>query len=280
LQHRKYADFTKDPERAFQELLEVIRPQPARLFFEPEMVLIPAGEFLMGSDPEKDKYARKDEQPQHKLYLPDYYMAKTPITNVQYLRWINKNPPTGKENHPVVFVVWRDAMVYCRWLSEVTGKSYHLPSEAEWEKAARGTDGRIWPWGNVPPDATQCNYNMTVDNTTPIGQYPKGASPYGVLDMAGNVWEWTSSLYKEYPYKAADGREDPDAEGRRVVRGGSFNYYGRHVRCACRFRYLPDFRGDLIGFRVVASHIILSTWAMRIFVHARNARRCGLSGRG
>jgi formylglycine-generating enzyme required for sulfatase activity len=177
-----------------------------RLPFEPEMILIPAGEFLMGSDLQKDEYAEKNERPQHTLYLPDYYLAKTPVTNAQYtafvlatdhnvpIVWTDGPPPRGEENHPVVGVSWSDAKDYCDWLSEVTGRGYGLPSEAEWEKGARGTDGRIYPWGDQW-DATRCSAERgdQVDATS-VDAHPAGASPYGLLDMAGNVWEWTRSL--------------------------------------------------------------------------------------
>jgi len=137
-------------------LSDLNRRQP----FEPEMILIPAGEFLMGSDPSVDKDTIVDEQPQHHLYLPDFYIAKTPTTNAQYAafvlsadhealsHWEDRRPLQGQEDHFVVNVSWYDAVAYCNWLSDVTGKAYRLPSEAEWEKAARGTDGRIYPWGN------------------------------------------------------------------------------------------------------------------------------------
>jgi formylglycine-generating enzyme required for sulfatase activity len=144
------------------------KPLISKQPFEPEMILIPAGEFLMGSDPQKDSDTEDNEQPQHLLYLPDYYLGKTPVTNAQYRAfvqatgyqrpedWAKGRPPRDKEDHPVVNVSWYDAVTYCRWLSEVTGKSYSLPSEAEWEKGARGTDGRIYPWGNQW-DETRCN---------------------------------------------------------------------------------------------------------------------------
>jgi formylglycine-generating enzyme required for sulfatase activity len=263
LRHRRYADFAADPEQAFRDLLEVL--QPFKLL-EPEMILIPAGEFLMGSDPSVDQDAASREQPQHTLYLPEYYLGKTQVTNAQYAtfvkatdyyqpeNWIGGNPPRDKEDHPVLVVSWHDAVTYCRWLAEITGKPYRLPNEAEWEKGARGTDGRIYPWGNRW-DAERCNTRESSKpgDTTPVGAYPEGASPYGVLDMAGNIWEWTNSLWKPYPYRSDDGREDPSTWGRRVIRGGSWNYYRRGARCASRYRYSPGPRYYHRGFRVAAS---------------------------
>jgi formylglycine-generating enzyme required for sulfatase activity len=242
--------------------------------FEPEMILIPAGEFLMGSNPRKDRDAHTSQQPQHRLYLPDYYIAKTPVTNAQYMafvrasdhrqpsHWRNRNPPRGEGNRPVVNVTWHDAMAYCRWLAQVTDVPYSLPSEAEWEKGARGTDGRIYPWGN-DWDATRCN---TIEEgkkeTTPVGAYPQGASPYGLLDMAGTVMEWTRSLWGRdadrpdfaYPYDPEDGREvlDVGDDVRRVVRGGSFFYSRLFARCACRGWVDPDQAFFDRGFRIVA----------------------------
>jgi formylglycine-generating enzyme required for sulfatase activity len=255
---KRYADFRKSYEFGFSEVLKVLTPPE----FEPEMILIPAGDFLMGSDPSVDKRAQDDEQPQHTLSLPDYHLAKTPLTNAQYAafveatnykqpeHWKGGKPPKGKEDHPVVWVSWHDAVAYCNWLSGVTGRPYRLPSEAQWEKGARGTDGRIYPWGNQW-DAERCNSEEGgPKDTTPVGAYPQGASPYGLLDMAGNVWEWTRSIHKSYPYDPDDGREDLEAEDPRVLRGGAFDDVARHIRCAYRSGFIPSGLSWASGFRV------------------------------
>jgi len=211
----QYADVTNGrmpPDNFYERLAQVA---PCKPKFKPELIHIAAGEFLMGSDPKKDKDAEECEQPQHRLCLPDYYIAKTPVTNAQYLaflestghdrpkHWERGKPQGGKEDHPVVEVTWHDAMDYCRWLAEATDRIYRLPSEAEWEKAARGSDGRIYPWGDDPPDKSRCNFSTNVEDTTPIEMYsPQGDSPCGCVDMAGNVWEWTRSLWgKDKPWK-------------------------------------------------------------------------------
>jgi formylglycine-generating enzyme required for sulfatase activity len=283
-----------EPSRPTPKVRRKEEAAPARQPLEPEMVLIPAGEFLMGSDPSVDKDARGNEQPQHTLHLPDYYLARTPVTNAQYAafvqatshqqpdHWEGGKPPIGKSDHPVVNVSWHDAVAYCRWLAQVTGRPYGLPSEAEWEKGARGSDGRIYPWGNQW-DAERCNsreggkkdttpvgaYRFTLTlfprmggDTTPVGAYPQGASPYGLLDMAGNVLEWTRSLWGEdgeepsfkYPYDPADGREDPDVlDGVwRVLRGGSWNNFRDRARCVERSRHHPDYSSYHVGFRLVS----------------------------
>jgi formylglycine-generating enzyme required for sulfatase activity len=233
-------------------------PQP----IEPELVLIPAGEFLMGSDPEKDQRAYEAEQPQNSVYLPDYHIARTPVTNAQYAafveasgyqppnHWADGKLPDGKEDYSVVYISWYDAMAYCKWLSEKNDQIYRLPSEAEWEKAARGTDGAIYPWGDAW-DPDRCNSKESgPDDVTLVDAYPDGASPYGILDMAGNVWEWTGSLYRPYPYDPTNGREDLRAGGKRVLRGGAFYSTARRVRCAYRDSGYPDnWRGNY-GFRV------------------------------
>jgi formylglycine-generating enzyme required for sulfatase activity len=232
-----------------------------------ELVRVPAGEFLMGSTPAVDKYASKDDQPQHTVELPEFYIGKYEVTNSQYAafvkatghrtpHWSTDTVPPGKKNHPVVWVSWGDAVLFAKWLSDQTGMDFRLPSEAEWEKACRDTDGRLYPWGNDAPDAEKANYHGNVDTTTQVGSYsPQGNSPYGLADMAGNVWEWTSSRFADYPYSAADGREDRGATGRRVMRGGAF-YWGdeKSVRCAERdsqWMVEPTFLDNDVGFRVV-----------------------------
>jgi formylglycine-generating enzyme required for sulfatase activity len=254
-------------------LAEPVQASPSWKPVEPEMVLIPGGEFLMGSDLNQDQDASRSEWPQHTIHLPDYTIARTPVTNAEYaafveatrhrapIHWKGGRPPGGKEDHPVVLISWHGATAYCKWLARNTGKAYRLPSEAEWEKAARGTDGRIYPWGNEPPDEKRCNFDNNVGDTTPVGQYsPQGDSPYGVTDMAGNVWEWTRSLWGRaweepgfrYPYAPGDGRENPEAgdDVRRLVRGGAFDHDSRVVRCAYRYRNLPDDPYWFQGFRV------------------------------
>lgn len=237
-----------------------------RAFFEPEMVRIPAGPFLMGSTDEQvaKGEAESDEKPQSTVELREYWIGKYPVTNAEYQPfvqetghpsprgWEGANYPEGKGGHPVTDISWNDCMEYCRWLSEKTKKSYGLPSEAEWEKAARGTDGRIYPWGDEFDPKKVNSREGGPGGTTPVGQYSlAGDSPYGIADAAGNVWEWTRSLHKVYPYDPEDGRESMDSEGPRVLRGGACYDDASYVRCAVRGGYFPIDRGWVIGFRVV-----------------------------
>ncbi|MCJ7529543.1 MAG: SUMF1/EgtB/PvdO family nonheme iron enzyme [Anaerolineales bacterium] len=232
-----------------------------------ELVYIPAGEFLMGSDKAKDYDTREDELPQHIVYLEEYLIGKYPITNIQYQAFLKatghhlpdhwrESIPEGKEQHPVVWVTWEDAIAFCEWINRKSGFKICLPSEAEWEKAARGPDERIWPWGNRPPDKNHCNFNNNVGGTSPIGLYrPQGDSPYSCVDMAGNVWEWTSSIFKGYPYDAKEWLEDLQARGARVLRGGSFDLDRSWVRCTSRLQIHPKSRGIGYGFRIALLHI-------------------------
>lgn len=237
---------------------------------EPDWVTIPAGEFWMGSA-ETDQDAHEDEKPLHRVDLPEFAIARVPITNAQYAfyvaetrvdppdHWRGGTPPKNKADHPVVSVSWHDAQGYCRWLSEKTGRTVRLPTEAEWEKAARGDhDQRLYPWTDTWDDL-HCNSDeMDLGDTSPVGLFLNGASPYGVLDLSGNVWERCQSTFRPYPYTAADGREEPTGEGIRVLRGGSFNHPRIAARCGSRVHYppfaLPDRRNFNVGFRAVLQH--------------------------
>ena len=225
-----------------------------------QLVRVPAGEFIMGSNDN----LWDDWKPQHRVTLPEYWIGKTPVTVAQFAAFVratgySADPRalrSGKDNHPVNYVSWFDAQAFCKWASEMLKRTVRLPSEAEWEKAARGTDGRTYPWGEAAPDKSRANYNNNVGDTTPVGQYsPQGDSPYGCVDMAGNVWQWTNSLYKPYPYNANDGRENSSDTVGRVVRGGSFNLNAGSLPCAYRDNSNPTFRNIYHGFRLRASPI-------------------------
>jgi formylglycine-generating enzyme required for sulfatase activity len=236
---------------------------------ELEFVRIPAGEFWMGADLAGDEVDAYLGQPRHQVHLTEFWISRTPVTQSHYQiyveetrvgapdLWEGGKPLPGREQHPVVSVSWEDARRYCDWLTETRGRVYRLPTEAEWEKAARGPDGRAFPWGDTW-DSSFCNTAESgLEETTPVGSYPRGASPYGVLDLAGNVWEWTSSVRADYPYDAADGRESeidgPDV--RRIVRGGSFLLDQRYARCATRYGSDPHRRPWVYGFRVVVEPV-------------------------
>ena len=169
----------------------------------------------------------------------------------------------SKQDHPVTLVSWHDAAHFCAWLNSLGGQGSNqhsgesvlrLPTEAEWEKAARGADGRPLPWGNATPNRDCCNFNLNLQDTSPVGHYSmKGRhdSPYGCADMAGNVWEWTHTLVRSYPYQPDDGREDPHSRAPRVWRGGSWKSIGKCLRCAHRRADRPTVRSVNVGFRVV-----------------------------
>jgi formylglycine-generating enzyme required for sulfatase activity len=223
------------------------------------LVRIPAGEFLMGSTKLRDEYAWDDETPQHSLYLDEYLIGRTPVTVAQYAAFMmasgykaNEGCTNSMGKHPITRVSWDDAAAFCRWATQLTGRNVRLPNEAEWEKAARGIDGRIWPWGDQPPDAAYCNFDCNTMSTTAVGKYsPKGDSPYGCTDMAGNVWEWTGSILGDYPYNKDDGRQDLHSRGARILRGGSYSDVGIKTRCACRHWDLPELSSSYSGLRVV-----------------------------
>ncbi len=251
------------------------------------MIRIPAGELWMGS---AEGEGASDERPQHKVYLSEYYIDKYEVTNEQFERFVKATGyQTDAErlgsgyvddkgssklidkkgvswrtyygyatrNHPVVLVSWNDAKAYCDW----AGK--RLPTEAEWEKAARGTDARKYPWGNSEPDGSRCNYadkntdffwrdaNDGYAQTAPVGTYPAGASPYGCMDMAGNVWEWCND-WRDGDYcstSPSNNPEGPSSGSFRVLRGGSWALDARFLRCARRAGGVPSLRTYFLGFR-------------------------------
>ena len=232
-----------------------------------EMIYISGGTFLMGSDEGSD-----NQRPAHEVYVATFYIDRYPVTNEEYKRFLdetghpvpnydvswadcrnyNWDPakrtyPEGKGRHPVVLVTWEDALAYASW----AGK--RLPTEAEWERAARGTDGRRWPWGNDFIEG-RCNIKETgIGSTTPVGMYsPEGDSPEGMGDPLGNVWEWTSSLYEPYPYDPNDGRESLQASGWRVLRGAS--WLNDLTLASCTARLDGDFLFFTnVGFRCAVS---------------------------
>ena len=220
------------------------------------------------------------EQPQHTVALPAYWIGRHPVTVAQFGGFIEaggyheprfwtaagrawreatgRNEPayweediwTGDARLPVVGVSWYEAAAYCRWLSEEIGRDFRLPSEAEWEKAARGTDGRIFPWGDRF-DAARCNVRASgLGRTAPVGRLsPAGDSPYGCAEMVGNVSEWTLTQYVPYPYEPGDGRDDPAGEAERVTRGGSWHSPVLRARTSSRGMNDPFFADNDLGFR-------------------------------
>ena len=241
-----------------------------------EFIHIPAGEFWMGSERGTDRLADDNELPQHKVTLAEYFMAKYPVTNVQYQafvaskghrmpsHWEKGRIPVGKENHPVFNISWHDAVAFCQWASQATGQLIRLPTEAEWEKTARGpltNPGfvRIYPWGNEKPDATRCTFSggavssvLGGGKTTPVGKHGlRGASPYGCMDMAGNVWEWVADWYDGEFYKISPTANPggPVSGEYRVLRGGSWTCNEANIRVSRRNRLFPGNSINDFGFR-------------------------------
>jgi formylglycine-generating enzyme required for sulfatase activity/serine/threonine protein kinase len=220
------------------------------------MVYIPAGEFLMGST-DDDSNAVRDERPQHTVYLDAFWIDRTEVTNAQYASCVAAgaceqagnwdNSDLNGPDQPVVNVSWYDAHAYAAW---VGGR---LPTEAEWEKAARGASGRLYPWGPDLPDCNRAAYRDCVDNPVAVGSHPAGASPYGVLDMAGNVAEWVADWHLGDYYAQSPGRnpQGPDSGAFRVVRGGAYSDGQSFLRCAGRVSADPNFRVWPYGLRVV-----------------------------
>lgn len=260
------------------------------------MVFIPAGEFLMGYEEIEGVSSNTDAMPMHRVYLDDYWIDQTEVTNAMFAKfveatgyqteversgwgwvfgvgssnwhilqgasWKKPHGPVevpGFESHPVVQVSWNDAAAYCRWAGR------RLPTEAEWEKAARGTDGRIFPWGNEMAFKNRLNFadkrlaiggaDLTIDDryplTAPVGRFPNGASAYGLLDMAGNVWEWTADWYDPGYYLASPyaNPSGPESGDRRVARGGSWYDAANLAMVTVRLPARPQDAHAYLGFR-------------------------------
>ncbi len=260
------------------------RPPPSRKTVAPDdkiMVLVPAGDFRMGLSAKQQSdlanrigvspASLKDESPQTNISLSEFYIDQTPVTNSEYKKFLDAHPehavpyvedplvrafnwdkstrtfPAQFDRLPVVLVTWPDSAAFCAW----AGK--RLPTEAEWEKAARGTDERLWPWGNDWDVSKVSSGRPTAGRLPAVGQSPASASPFGALDMVGIIWQWTSTLEKPYPYDLRDGREDPNAPGRRITRGGALGLPAAVSRATTRNPFDPAGVSLAIGFRCAMS---------------------------
>lgn len=228
-------------------------------YFVSEMICVPSSQLTMGSD------MYLDEHPMHSIDVPPFSLAQHPVTNAAYAmfiretrhrkpgswRWGRMSPEQA--NRPVTFVSAKDSEAYCTWLSAETGYHYRLPTESEWELAARGGEStRQYPWGD---DYEVGRANVWDENPLrricAVGLYPEGRGPFGHDDLVGNVWEWCSSLYWPYPYRADDGRETHGTSGeRRVMRGGCWRGRPVSARCAARRGELPADSFATVGFRL------------------------------
>lgn len=253
------------------EIADLILVTPGRERVNEEdgsvLVHVPGGELTLGTDEDLEAYgdreARHWPKPQHQVVLSQFWIGKYPVTNEQYARFLGANPAERKPNYwgdkqfneprqPVVGVSWFEAMAYCRWAG------LELPSEAQWEAAARGMDVRPFPWGKEQPSEKLANFGRRVGRPSPVGAYPEGAGPYGTLDQAGNVWEWCLDAWDEKAYLNRDRQRDPVVAANesheralRVVRGGSWVNPSGDLRAAVRSRNRAKSRVRDLGFRVV-----------------------------
>lgn len=221
-----------------------------------EFVAIPGGTVIVGAQ-QDDRLGQPNEKPPVGVALEAFEISRTEVTNWQYGLCVAAGvcpPPTngewnkrGAANYPVTDVTWQQANTFAAFAGG------RLPTEAEWEKACRGPSGYNYPWGYIYPTRELANYHNYFGRTMPVMKFsPKGDNAYGLADMAGNVWEWTSSQDRPYPYAADDGREDPAGDGKRIQRGGGWltNDEGQ-LRCAARWGAVPEAKGSNIGFRIV-----------------------------
>jgi formylglycine-generating enzyme required for sulfatase activity len=231
-----------------------------------EMLLVPSGQFLMGSSAPQ---AQHHEQPVTLVTQSCFFAARFPVTNAQYEEFDpshrNKRSPWADDRHPVIYVTSREAENFCKWLSAKEGKKYRLPSEAEWEYSARGIDGRIFPWGDKLDSGTLANFadkrtnfpwkDANIDDgfaeTAPVGSFPKGVSPFGLEDLAGNVFEWCFDCFEAYKGKDRINPRGTPSGPKRNYRGGSWKSRAASLRATARAYNSPDYSSNDVGFRVV-----------------------------
>ena len=253
-----YEKPTSDPTA---EVVSMADSAPGEEPLSGDMVTIPAGPFVRGTEG-----GGFDERPQRTIYLDAFAIDRYEVTNYQYQQCVvatghrkpglpSRYAKSGAKvrgiNQPIVYVSWEDADGYCRW------KGKRLPTEAEWEKAMRGTDGRLWPWGDQeqPDGANWARVQDGYEASAPIGTFQNDKSPFGVMDGAGNVMEWVADWYDETYYKSSPDHNPPSPEygTYRVLRGGGYTTAGGDVRITSRSKMMQDFRDETIGFRCANS---------------------------
>lgn len=252
------------------EIKTLMLPGGAKL----PLVPVPSGSFLLGPENVRDD-------------IGDYYIGVYPVTVGQYREFVNAGgyqvseywtrtgwmwrneyniqgpddamlaDPFREKDHPQVGISWYEAAAFCIWLSHHVGQAIVLPNEAEWEKAARGSDGRKYPWGAVPPTDIHCNFDFRRDHTTPVGIFPAGRSPLGCYDMLGNIWEWCRNTAGPLPYRDIATRENLEYRDARVSRGGAWNSRRKEITCWAQNVNFPNIRERTLGFRI-AMHISAS----------------------
>ena len=247
------------------EVVSVADSAPGEEPLSGEMVTIPAGPFVRGTED-----GGFDERPQRTIHLDRFLIDRYEVTNHQYQQFVlatghrkpglpSRYAKSGAKvrgiNQPIVYVSWEDADEYCRW------KGKRLPTEAEWEKAMRGTDGRLWPWGNTeqPDGANWARVQDGSEVSARIGSFQSDKSPYGVMDGAGNVMEWVAAWYDETYYKSSSDQNptSPEYGTYRVLRGGGYTTSGGDVRITSRSKMMPDFRDETIGFRCASTAVTM-----------------------
>jgi formylglycine-generating enzyme required for sulfatase activity len=230
-----------------------------------EMIFVPSGRFVMGSEAPD---ATPNERPLTRVTLSRYYVSRYLVTNADYETFdpthARKRPPGAGDRHPVVYVSSLEAMKFCQWLSTRERKKYRLPTEAEWEYASRGTDGRKYPWGNYDRRGDLANFadkntvfpwsDHEIDDgfpeSSPVGSFPLGASPFGIEDMAGNVWEWCIDYFEAYRGAPRINPRGPTCGAKRVYRGGSWKSRFNSVRTTARGSNIPNYSCNDLGFRI------------------------------